>query len=108
MYPKIECYECVSFDQVILRGYGIDVHKDIFIAVVSGEGFKTEICSRKTFSSSLTELKEWLLSNDISPYGDGKHRCLLKTGVQGDGISQHEVRIVNARHIKYVSGHKTD
>ncbi|KKB53351.1 hypothetical protein HMPREF1535_03579, partial [Parabacteroides goldsteinii DSM 19448 = WAL 12034] len=53
----------VPFEQVILRGCGIDVHKDMVVATISGEGLKTETRSYKTFSSSLTELKEWLLSS---------------------------------------------
>ena len=53
----------VPFEQVILRGCGIDVHKDMVVATISGEGLKTETRSYKTFSSSLAKLKEWLLSN---------------------------------------------
>ena len=49
----------VPFEQVILRGCGIDVHKDMVVATISGEGLKTETRSYKTFSSSLTELKAW-------------------------------------------------
>ena len=56
----------VSFEQVILRGCGLDVHKDVVVATISGEGLSTETRSYKTFSSSLTELKEWLLSNGIT------------------------------------------
>lgn len=51
----------VPFEQVILRGCGTDAHKDVVAATISGEGLKTETRSYKTFSSSLTELKEWLL-----------------------------------------------
>lgn len=47
----------VTFQQVILRGCGIDVHKDMIVATISGEGLKTETRSYKTFSSSLTESK---------------------------------------------------
>lgn len=32
----------VTFDQLILRGCGIDVHKDVVLATISGEGLKTE------------------------------------------------------------------
>ena len=53
----------VTFQQIILRGCGIDVHKNVMVATMSGEGLNTETRSYKTFSSSLTELKEWLLSN---------------------------------------------
>lgn len=40
---------------MILRGCGIDVHKDVVVATINGEGLKTETCSYKVFSSSLTE-----------------------------------------------------
>ena len=65
----------VSFEQVILRGCGLDVHKDVVVATISGEGLSTETRSYKTFSSSLTELKEWLLSNGIT------HAAMESTGV---------------------------
>ena len=40
--------ETVPFEQVILRGCGIDVHKDMVVATISGEGLKTETRSYKT------------------------------------------------------------
>ena len=98
----------VPFDQVILRGCGIDVHKDVVVATISGEGLKTETRSYKTFSSSLTEWKEWLLSNGIT------HVAMESTGVYWKSVYKvlecpvMKVWIVNARHIKYVPGHKTD
>ena len=98
----------VPFEQVILRGCGIDVHKDVVVATISGESLKTETRSYKTFSSSLTELKEWLLSNGIT------HVAMESTGVYWKPVYKvlecpgMKVWIVNARHIKYVPGHKTD
>lgn len=98
----------VPFDQVILRGCGIDVHKDVVVATISGEGFNTETRSYKTFNSSLTELKEWLLSNGIT------HVAMESTGVYCKPVYKvlecpvMKVWIVNARHIKYVPGHKID
>lgn len=98
----------VPFEQVILRGCGIDVHKDVVVATISGEGLKSETRSYKTFSSSLTELKEWLLSSGIT------HVAMESTGVYWKPVykvlecPQMKVWIVNARHIKYVPGHKTD
>lgn len=98
----------VTFDQLILRGCGIYVHKDVVLATISGEGLKTETRSYKTFSSSLTELKEWLLSNGIT------HVAMESTGVYWKPVYKvlecpsFKVWIVNARHIKYVPGHKTD
>jgi transposase len=56
----------------------------------------------------LTELKEWLVSNGIS------HAVMESTGVYWKPVSHvlepagMTVWIVNARHVKYVPGHKTD
>lgn len=41
-------------------------YKDGVVNLISGESLKTEFHSCKTSSSSLTELKEWLLSNGIT------------------------------------------
>ena len=98
----------VTFQQVILRGCGLDVHRDVVVATISGEGLASETRSYKTFSSSLTELKEWLLSNGIT------HVAMESTGVYWKPVYKvleypgMKVWIVNARHIKYVPGHKTD
>jgi hypothetical protein len=45
------------------------------VATISGEGLKAETRSYKTFSGSLTELKEWLLSKGIT------HVAMESTGV---------------------------
>lgn len=98
----------VSFKQVVQRGCGIDVHRDTAVATISGEGITTETRSFKTFSSSLTELKEWLISNGVT------HVAMESTGVYWKPVykvlecPELKVWIVNARHIKYVPGHKTD
>jgi transposase len=98
----------VPFKQMILRGCGIDVHKDVVVATISGESLKAETRSYKTFSSSLTELKEWLLSNGTT------HVAMEITGVYWKPVYKFleypvmKVWIVNARHIKNVPGHKTD
>ena len=55
----------VSFTQVVQRGCGIDIHRDEAVATIGGEGLKAETRSYKTFSSSLTELKEWLIENGV-------------------------------------------
>lgn len=100
--------EEVEFDQVVLRGCGIDVHRDSAVATIGGEGITTETRSYKTFSSSLTELKEWLIANGVT------HVAMESTGVYWKPVykvlegPELTVWIVNARHIKYVPGHKTD
>lgn len=98
----------VSFQQVILRGCGLDVHRDVVVATISGESLASETPSYKIFSSSLTKLKEWLLSNGIT------HVAMESTGVYRKPVykvlecSGMKIWIVNARHIKYVPDHKTD
>jgi transposase len=98
----------VYFEQVVARGCGLDVHKETVVATVSGTGIKKETRTFTTFTRSLTELREWLLSLEIT------HVSMESTGVywkpvfnilEGYGLT---ILIVNARHIKYVPGHKTD
>lgn len=98
----------VTFPQLIQRGCGIDVHLKVVVATIDGLGIQRETRSFATFTSSLTELKEWLLSNGIT------HVAMESTGVYWKPVhkvlegSIPNVWIVNARHIKNVPGHKTD
>lgn len=100
--------EEVNFTQVVRRGCGIDIHRDVAVATIGGEGITTETRSYKTFSSSLTELREWLIENGVT------HVAMESTGVYWKPVykvlegPELTVWIVNARHIKYVPGHKTD
>jgi len=98
----------VYFEQVVAKGCGLDVHKETVVATVSGIAINTETRTFSTFTRSLTELREWLLSLGIT------HVSMESTGVywkpvfnilEGHGMT---ILIVNARHIKYVPGHKTD
>ena len=98
----------VSFPSQVLRGCGIDVHLKVVVATIKGEGIRKETRSFDTFTSSLTELKEWLLQNGIT------HVAMESTGVYWKPVYHvledaiPNVWIVNARHIKNVPGHKTD
>lgn len=98
----------ISFPQLIQRACGIDVHLKVVVATINGVGLKKETRSFETFTRSLTELKEWLLSNGIT------HVAMESTGVYWKPIYKilegciSNVWIVNARHIKNVPGHKTD
>lgn len=97
----------VSFDQVVSRGCGIDVHQKMVVATISGEGLKNETREFGTFTRSLTELRDWLLENGVT------HAAMESTGVYWKPVyhilepAPIKVWIVNARHIKYVPGHKT-
>ena len=98
----------VVFEQVVSRGCGIDVHKKVIVATIDGLGLKKETREFATFTSSLTELKDWLLENGVT------HVAMESTGVYWKPVyhilepSGIKIWIVNARHIKYVPGHKTD
>ena len=105
---KVYSMADVSFSQLVQRGCGIDVHLKVVVATINGEGLKKETRSFGTFTSSLTELKEWLLANGIT------HVAMESTGVYWKPVYKvlegaiENVWIVNARHIKNVPGHKTD
>lgn len=100
--------ESVTFPSVVSRGCGIDVHKKVVVATIDGWGLRKETREFNTFTSSLTELKDWLLANGIT------HVAMESTGVYWKPVYKVlepaglTVWIVNARHIKYVPGHKTD
>jgi len=51
----------IIFCQVVFRGCGIDVNKNIVVATINGEGIKKETKEFGTFTSSLTKMKDWLL-----------------------------------------------
>lgn len=98
----------LNLEQVVSRGCGLDVHKEVIVATISGQGIKTATRTFKTTTRSLTELKDWLLSEEITSV------AMESTGVYWKpvyNILEHadfELLVVNARHIKYVPGHKTD
>lgn len=92
------------------RCAGIDVHKKSVTAcvmVINERSRQGHIKSFGTTSSSLAELKAWLLSYGVT------HVAMESTGVYWkpvynvlrDGV---EVWVVNAQHIKQVPGRKTD
>jgi transposase len=97
----------IEYEQVIERGCGIDVHKETAVATVRGKGIKTETRTYETFTSSLTEMKDWLTSIGIT------HIAMESTGVYWKPVfnileDSFEILLVNARHLKNVPGRKTD
>jgi Transposase and inactivated derivatives len=98
----------IPFDQIVARGCGLDVHKKEIVATISGAGLKRETRSFGATTSSLTLLKEWLLEQGIT------HVAMESTGVYWKPVLNilepggFTILVVNARHIKYVPGHKTD
>lgn len=97
----------ITFSQVVSRGCGIDVHKESVMATIDGEGLRKVAKQFGTFTSSLTELRDWLTENGVT------HVAMESTGVYWKPVCNVlepaglTVWIVNARYIKYVPGHKT-
>ena len=98
----------IQFTQVVSHGCGMDIHKEVVVATVRGEGIQQETREFNTFTSSLTQLRDWLVSLGIT------HVAMESTGVYWKPIYNvfegyiPNIWIVNARHIKNVPGHKTD
>lgn len=99
--------QTVNFDQLIERGCGIDVHKNLIVATIKGAGLKEETRSYDGFTESLEQLRDWLKECGVT------HVAMESTGVYWKPVynvleADFEVILVNARHIKNVPGHKTD
>lgn len=99
--------EFIQFEQVVERGCGMDVHKDVIVATIRGKGIKTVTKSYASFTSSLKELKKWLKKQGIT------HIAIESTGVYWKPVfnilgDDFQILLVNARHVKNVPGHKTD
>jgi len=97
----------ISFEQIIDRGCGIDVHKSIIVATIKGIGIKEETRSFDGFTESIEQMRDWLKGYNIS------HVAMESTGVYWKPIYNileegFEILLVNARHIKNVPGRKTD
>ncbi len=98
----------VTFNQVVSRGCGLDVHKKVVVATIDGEGIKRQTREFSTVTSSLKELRDWLLEHKVT------HVAMESTGVFWKPVynvlepAGFIVWIVNAAHVKYVPGHKTD
>lgn len=99
--------ETIEYEQIVDRGCGMDVHKDLIVVTIQGKGIKTQTKSFKTFTSSLIKLKKLLLENKVT------HVAMESTGVYWKPVfnvlgDDFKILLVNARHVKNVPGHKTD
>lgn len=99
--------DTVAFEQVVSRGCGMDVHKEIVVVTIQGKGIKTMTKSFHTYTSSLVKLRDWLVKHKVT------HIAMESTGVYWKPVynvlgDDFEVLLVNARHVKNVPGHKTD
>lgn len=93
------------------RCAGLDIHKKTVVAcriVPDGEsGWIKDIRTFKTMTGDLLQLADWLAKEDIT------HVAMESTGVYWKPVfnileSGFEVLLVNAKHIKFVPGRKTD
>lgn len=100
--------KAIAFDEVVSRGCGLDVHKKEIVATVNGTGLKTETRTFQSTTKSLRDLRQWLESLGVT------HVAMESTGVYWKPVMNvlepggFTILVVNARHIKYVPGHKTD
>lgn len=99
--------EKIEFERVVECGCGLDVHQKNVVATVRGKGKREETRTFLTFTSSLTELRDWLKEEGVT------HVAMESTGVYWKPVfnileEDFEVLLVNARHIKNVPGRKTD
>jgi transposase len=97
----------VEFEQIVMRGCGLDVHEKTVVATINGEGLVKETRTFDTYTSSLRDLRDWLQSNAVT------HIAMESTGVYWKPVfnilEEHfKIILVNARHIKNVPGRKTD
>jgi len=97
----------ITFDQVIERGCGIDVHKKVIVATIRGTGIKETTRTFNSFTESIEQMRDWLKAEGVT------HIAMESTGVYWKPLynileEAFEVILVNARHIKNVPGRKTD
>jgi transposase len=95
-----------TFEQVIEKGCGIDVHKEMMMATIMGKGVKKTTKEFNTFTEDIVECRQWLEKEGI------EHVAMESTVVYWKPIfnilsESLEIKLVNARHIKNVPGHKT-
>ncbi len=97
----------VEFAQLVSRGCGLDVHKDVLVATIQGQGLRAQTRSFGAFTQDIEELADWLRTHQVT------HVAMESTGVYWKPVfnvlgEAFEILLVNARHIKHVPGHKTD
>ena len=75
LYQQFMAPKLVSFEQVVDRGCGLDVHKKEIVATVEGVSLQKETRIFTSTTRSLTELKDWLLELGVT------HIAMESTGV---------------------------
>ncbi len=98
----------IVYQQVIGVGCGIDVHKDTIVATIRSSSRDYETREFSSYTSSLTELRDWCKQEGVS------HIAMESTGIYWKPVfnvledQAFEIILVNARHVKNIPGHKTD
>ena len=92
---------------IVEHGAGLDVHQETVVATIDGVGITKETRTYKTVTNELVRLRDWLKEKGIT------HVAMESTGIYWKPVfnileGDFEVVLVNARHIKYVPGRKTD
>ena len=99
--------ENLLIEQVIDKGFGIDVHKEMLVVTVMGKGIKKQTREFKTFTEDLVLCRQWIEGQGIL------QGAMESTGVYWKPVfniltESLAIKLVNARHIKNVPGRKTD
>jgi len=97
----------IEYEQIVERGCGIDIHKTLLVATISGTGIKEQTREFGSFTEEIEFLRDWLKESGVT------HIAMESTGVYWKPVfnileADFEIILVNARHIKNVPGHKTD
>ena len=98
----------IIYQQVIEVGCGLDVHKETIVATIRSSSKDYETREFSSFTSSLTELRDWCIAKNVT------HIAMESTGIYWKPVynvledKSFEIVLVNARHVKNIPGHKTD
>jgi len=99
--------EDLTIEQVIDKGFGIDVHKAMMTVTIMGNGIKKQTREFKTFTEDIESCRHWIEEQGII------QGAMESTGVYWKPVfniltESLKIKLVNARHIKNVPGRKTD
>lgn len=97
----------ITFEQIVEKGCGIDIHKKVLVATIRGTDIKEDTRSFDSFTENIEALRDWLKEHKVP------HVAMESTGVYWKPVfnilgEDFEVILVNARRIKNVPGRKTD
>lgn len=70
----------VSFEEVVARGCGLDVHKKEIVATVSGTNIKKENTYVPVDNEIFDTIERMAIGTWCYPCSNGEHRSLLEAG----------------------------